>query len=76
MSFIENYGAHQRVRDESAGRTAHMLPGAGDPQRSACRLAGVAVNEIPLRPHVLFEEFRKAGLIDRERYRSEVEHNV
>jgi xanthine dehydrogenase molybdenum-binding subunit len=39
------------------------VPGASAIRNALLHATGVAVNAIPLSPHLLFEEFMKAGLI-------------
>jgi xanthine dehydrogenase molybdenum-binding subunit len=40
------------------------VSGAAAIRNAVFHATGVAINRIPLTPHVLFEEFRKAGLLE------------
>jgi xanthine dehydrogenase molybdenum-binding subunit len=39
------------------------VPGASAIRNAVLQATGVAINTIPLTPHLLFAEFKKAGLI-------------
>ena len=71
VSFIENYEPTSAYGTKALGEPPTCSP-APAIRNAVLAATGVAVNEIPLRPHVLFEEFRKAGLIPGE----EGKHNV
>ena len=65
VSFIENYEPTSAYGTKALGEPPACSP-APAIRNAVLAATGVAVNEIPLRPHVLFEEFRKAGLIPGE----------
>lgn len=61
-AFVENYEPTSPFGAKSLGEPP-TVPGAAAIRNAVLHATGVAVNRIPLTPHVLFEEFKKAGLI-------------
>ena len=60
--FIENYEATSAFGTKALGEPPTCSP-APAIRNAILQAVGVALNEIPMRPHLLFEEFKKAGLI-------------
>jgi xanthine dehydrogenase molybdenum-binding subunit len=60
--FIENYEPTSPYGTKALGEPP-TVPGASAIRNALLHATGVAVNAIPLSPHLLFEEFKKAGLI-------------
>lgn len=61
-AFIENYEPTSAYGTKALGEPPACSP-APAVRNAVLQATGIAVNEIPIRPHVLFEEFRKSGLI-------------
>jgi xanthine dehydrogenase molybdenum-binding subunit len=61
-AFIENAEPTSPFGTKALGEPP-TVPGASAIRNAVLHATGVAVNRIPLTPHVLFEEFKKAGLI-------------
>ena len=61
-SFIENYEPTSAYGTKALGEPPACSP-APAIRNAVLQAVGVAVNEIPMRPHILFEEFKKAVLI-------------
>jgi xanthine dehydrogenase molybdenum-binding subunit len=60
--FVENWEPTNVFGTKALGEPP-TVPGAAAIRNAVLHATGVAVNAIPLTPHLLFEEFRKAGLI-------------
>lgn len=60
--FIENYEPTSAFGTKALGEPPTCSP-APAIRNAILQAVGVALNEIPMRPHLLFEEFKKAGLI-------------
>lgn len=61
-TFIENYEPTSPYGTKALGEPPVCSP-APAIRNAVLQATGVAVDEIPLRPHVMFEAFKKAGLI-------------
>jgi xanthine dehydrogenase molybdenum-binding subunit len=61
-AFVENYEPTSPFGTKALGEPP-TVPGAAAIRNAVLHATGVAVNRIPLTPHLLFEEFKKAGLI-------------
>jgi xanthine dehydrogenase molybdenum-binding subunit len=61
-AFVENVEPTSPFGTKALGEPP-AVPGAAAIRNALLHATGVAVNRIPLTPHVLFEEFKKAGLI-------------
>lgn len=61
-SFIENYEPTSAYGTKALGEPPVCSP-APAIRNAVLQATGTALNEIPMRPHLLFEEFKKAGLI-------------
>jgi xanthine dehydrogenase molybdenum-binding subunit len=61
-AFVENAEPTSPFGTKALGEPP-TVPGAAAIRNAVLHATGVAVNRIPLTPHVLFEEFKKAGLI-------------
>ena len=60
--FIENYEPTSPFGTKALGEPPACSP-APAIRNAILQAVGVGLNEIPMRPHLLFEEFKKAGLI-------------
>ncbi|MDR0444384.1 MAG: xanthine dehydrogenase molybdenum-binding subunit XdhA [Treponema sp.] len=60
--FIENHEPTSPYGTKALGEPP-TVPGASAIRNAVLHATGVAVNSIPLSPHLLFTEFKKAGLI-------------
>jgi xanthine dehydrogenase molybdenum-binding subunit len=60
--FVENPEPTSPYGTKALGEPP-TVPGAAAIRNAVLNATGVAINVIPLTPHVLFEEFKKAGLI-------------
>jgi xanthine dehydrogenase molybdenum-binding subunit len=60
--FVENYEPTSPYGTKALGEPP-TVPGAAAIRNAALHATGVGVNKIPLTPHVLFEEFKKAKLL-------------
>jgi xanthine dehydrogenase molybdenum-binding subunit len=60
--FVENSEPTNPYGTKALGEPP-TVPGAPAIRNALLYATGVAVNKIPLTPHILFEEFKKAGLI-------------
>ena len=63
--FVENPEPTSVYGTKSLGEPP-TVPGAPAIRNAVLNATGVAINTIPITPHVLFEEFKKAGLIKNE----------
>jgi xanthine dehydrogenase molybdenum-binding subunit len=63
-AFVENWEPTSPFGTKALGEPP-TVPGAAAIRNALLHATGVAVNSIPLTPHLLFEEFTKAGLIER-----------
>jgi xanthine dehydrogenase molybdenum-binding subunit len=61
-AFVENFEPTSPFGTKALGEPP-TVPGAAAIRNAVLHATGVAINRIPLTPHVLFEEFKKAGLI-------------
>jgi xanthine dehydrogenase molybdenum-binding subunit len=61
--FVENYEPTSPFGTKALGEPP-TVPGAPAIRNAVLHATGVALNRIPLTPHLLFEEFRKAGLME------------
>ena len=61
-AFIENYEPTSAYGTKALGEPPTCSP-APAIRNAILQAAGVALNEIPMRPHLLFDEFKKAELI-------------
>lgn len=61
-AFIENYEPTSAYGTKALGEPPACSP-APAIRNAILQATGVALNEIPMRPHLLFDEFKKAGLI-------------
>jgi xanthine dehydrogenase molybdenum-binding subunit len=61
-AFVENFEPTSPFGTKALGEPP-TVPGAAAIRNALLHATGVAVNRIPLTPHVLFEEFKKAGLL-------------
>lgn len=61
-TFIENFEPTNPYGTKSLGEPPACSP-APAIRNAILQATGVALDELPMRPHVLFEEFKKAGLI-------------
>ena len=61
-AFIENYEPTSAYGTKALGEPPTCSP-APAIRNAILQAVDVALQEIPIRPHLLFEEFRKAGLI-------------
>ena len=61
-SFIENYEPTSAYGTKALGEPPTCSP-APAIRNAILQATGVALNEIPMRPHLLFDEFKKAELI-------------
>jgi xanthine dehydrogenase molybdenum-binding subunit len=60
--FIENAEPTSPYGTKALGEPP-TVPGAAAIRNAVLHATGVGVNAIPLTPHILFAEFKKAGLI-------------
>ncbi|MDR0377827.1 MAG: xanthine dehydrogenase molybdenum-binding subunit XdhA [Spirochaetaceae bacterium] len=60
--FVENPEPTSAYGTKALGEPP-TVPGAPAVRNAVLHATGVAVNRIPMTPHVLFEEFKKAGLL-------------
>ena len=60
--FVENYEPTSAYGTKALGEPP-ACPGAPAIRNAVLQATGVAVNRIPLTPHVLFERFREEGLL-------------
>jgi xanthine dehydrogenase molybdenum-binding subunit len=60
--FVENWEPTSPYGTKALGEPP-TVPGAAAIRNAVLHATGVGINRIPLTPHVLFEEFRAAGLI-------------
>jgi xanthine dehydrogenase molybdenum-binding subunit len=60
--FVENPEPTSAYGTKALGEPP-TVPGAAAIRNAVLYATGVAINRIPLTPHVLFEEFKKAGLL-------------
>ncbi|MDR0584440.1 MAG: xanthine dehydrogenase molybdenum-binding subunit XdhA [Treponema sp.] len=60
--FVENFEPTSPYGTKALGEPP-TVPGAAAIRNAVLNATGVAINTIPLTPHVLFAEFKKAGLI-------------
>jgi xanthine dehydrogenase molybdenum-binding subunit len=60
--FVENPEPTSAYGTKALGEPP-TVPGAAAIRNAVLYATGVAINKIPLTPHVLFEEFKKAGLL-------------
>jgi xanthine dehydrogenase molybdenum-binding subunit len=60
--FIQNHEPSSPYGTKALGEPP-TVPGAPAIRNAVLHATGVAINTIPLTPHLLFEEFRKAGLL-------------
>jgi xanthine dehydrogenase molybdenum-binding subunit len=60
--FIENYEPTSPYGTKALGEPP-TVPGAAAIRNAVLHATGVAINTIPLTPHLLFTEFKNAGLI-------------
>jgi xanthine dehydrogenase molybdenum-binding subunit len=60
--FVENPEPTSPFGTKALGEPP-TVSGAAAIRNAVFHATGVAVNRIPLTPHVLFEEFQKAGLL-------------
>jgi xanthine dehydrogenase molybdenum-binding subunit len=60
--FIENIEPTSAFGTKALGEPP-TVPGAPAIRNAVLNATGVSINKIPMTPHVLFEEFKKAGLI-------------
>jgi xanthine dehydrogenase molybdenum-binding subunit len=61
-AFVENFEPSSPFGTKALGEPP-TVPGAAAIRNALLHATGVAVNRIPLTPHLLFEEFKKAGLL-------------
>jgi xanthine dehydrogenase molybdenum-binding subunit len=61
-AFVENAEPSNPFGTKALGEPP-TVPGAAAIRNAVLHATGVGINRIPLTPHVLFEEFKKAGLI-------------
>ena len=61
-SFVENYEPTSAYGTKALGEPPTCSP-APAIRNAILQATGVALNEIPMRPHLLFEKFTEAGLI-------------
>jgi xanthine dehydrogenase molybdenum-binding subunit len=61
-AFVENFEPSSPFGTKALGEPP-TVPGAAAIRNAVLHATGVAINRIPLTPHVLFEEFKKAGVI-------------
>jgi xanthine dehydrogenase molybdenum-binding subunit len=61
-AFVENAEPTSPFGTKALGEPP-TVPGAAAIRNAVLHATGVAINRIPLTPHLLFEEFKKAGLI-------------
>jgi xanthine dehydrogenase molybdenum-binding subunit len=61
-SFVENFEPTSPFGTKALGEPP-TVPGAAAIRNAVLHATGVAINRIPLTPHILFEEFKKAGLL-------------
>ncbi|MDR2133642.1 MAG: xanthine dehydrogenase molybdenum-binding subunit XdhA [Treponema sp.] len=62
VEFVENPEPTSAYGTKALGEPP-TVPGAAAIRNAVLNATGVGINKIPLTPHVLFEEFRAAGLI-------------
>ena len=62
QQFVENYEPTSAYGTKALGEPP-ACPGAPAIRNAVLQATGVAVNRIPLTPHVLFERFREEGLL-------------
>ncbi|MDR1250949.1 MAG: xanthine dehydrogenase molybdenum-binding subunit XdhA [Treponema sp.] len=62
VEFVENFEPTSAYGTKALGEPP-TVPGAPAIRNAVLYATGVAVNRIPMTPHVLFEKFRQAGLI-------------
>ncbi|MDR2741688.1 MAG: xanthine dehydrogenase molybdenum-binding subunit XdhA [Treponema sp.] len=60
--FVENSEPTSAYGTKALGEPP-TVPGAAAVRNAVLYATGVSVNKIPMTPHLLFEEFRKAGLL-------------
>jgi xanthine dehydrogenase molybdenum-binding subunit len=60
--FIENPEPTSPYGTKALGEPP-VVPGAAAIRNAVLHATGVAINTIPLTPHILFAEFKKAGLV-------------
>ncbi|GHV43870.1 xanthine dehydrogenase molybdenum-binding subunit XdhA [Spirochaetia bacterium] len=60
--FVENYEPSSAYGTKALGEPP-TVPGASAIRNAVLHATGVGINKIPLTPHVLFAEFKAAGLI-------------
>jgi xanthine dehydrogenase molybdenum-binding subunit len=63
-AFVENWEPTSPFGTKALGEPP-TVPGAAAIRNALLHATGVAVNSVPLTPHLLFEEFSRAGLIER-----------
>jgi xanthine dehydrogenase molybdenum-binding subunit len=61
-AFVENAEPTSPFGTKALGEPP-TVPGAAAIRNALLHATGVAINRIPLTPHLLFEEFKKAGLL-------------
>ena len=60
--FVENYEPTSAYGTKALGEPP-TVPGAPAIRNAVLHATGVGINRLPLSPHLLFEEFKKAGLL-------------
>ncbi|GHT53815.1 xanthine dehydrogenase molybdenum-binding subunit XdhA [Spirochaetia bacterium] len=60
--FVENYEPTNAYGTKALGEPP-TVPGAAAIRNAVLHATGVGINKIPMTPHILFEEFKKAGLL-------------
>ncbi|MDR1900178.1 MAG: xanthine dehydrogenase molybdenum-binding subunit XdhA [Treponema sp.] len=60
--FVENYEPTSAYGTKALGEPP-TVPGAPAIRNAVFHATGVGINRLPLSPHLLFEEFREAGLL-------------
>lgn len=62
--FVENYEPTSAYGTKALGEPP-TVPGAPAIRNAVLNATGVAVNQIPLNPHILFPKFAEAGLLEK-----------
>ena len=74
-AFVENYEPTSAYGTKALGEPPACSP-APAIRNAILQATGVALNEIPMRPHLLFDEFQKAGLLRSDQGGNEVKDYV
>lgn len=74
-AFVENYEPTSAYGTKALGEPPACSP-APAIRNAILQATGVALNEIPMRPHLLFDEFQKAGLLRSDHGGNEVKDYV